>query len=62
MRTKAIASIRTLFKYLVWTGIAAVLVALADKLPNVQIPAAWIPILGGLLKSAATWAATQAEE
>ncbi len=59
MRNKLIASIKTAAKYLLWTGVAAGLTAIANSLGG-QIPAWAIPPIAAVLKAAATWAATQA--
>lgn len=54
-------------KYLLWTTVAAVITALINIVPTIQahgwhIPDAVIPLIGGLLKSWATYAATEADE
>lgn len=57
---KVKASFLTFFKYIAWTGIAAVAVAGADKLGGLSLPDFVIPLLGAALKSLATFATTQA--
>lgn len=59
MSTKINASVKTLFKYLFWTAIAAVATATVDQLSGLTIPDYYVPIIGAALKSIATFAATQ---
>lgn len=59
MATKLLASLKTLVKYLFWTAVAAGLTAAANALGG-HVPAWAIPAIAAALKSAATFAATQA--
>jgi len=63
-------SAKTFVKFIGWTAVGAVVTAVAGNLGDVlnlfSIPATWQPIIatavGGLLKSWATYAATEAKE
>jgi hypothetical protein len=59
MNTKLSASLKTLVKYLIWTGIAAISTAAIDKIGDVNIPVIVVPLVAALLKAIATFAATQ---
>lgn len=60
MRTQK--TLATFFKYLAWTAVAAALTYATDHLADVNIPGFYVPLLAALLKSLATWVATQTEE
>lgn len=60
MSNKALASIKTFGKYLLWTAIAAVVQTLLNDLPNFDLPTWTIAPIAAGLKAAATWVATQA--
>lgn len=52
-------SLATFAKYLIWTAIAAVIQVTLDNLGNLSIPIWVIPLVASLLKSIATYVATQ---
>lgn len=49
-------------KYIVWTAIAAGLVALTGNLDHVGIPTLLVPVVAAILKGVATYVATEANE
>jgi len=61
MHAKLTASVKTLWKYLLWTTVAAIATGLLERIGDLDIPTIWVPILAAILKSMATWAATQAD-
>jgi len=50
------------FKYLVWTGVAAILQAALVALTTLDLPLWVIPLIASVLKAAATYVASKAEE
>lgn len=61
MNRKAKVSARTLLKYAGWTGAGAFVVTCINYLPHVELPDFWIPVVGAILKTLASWIATQTE-
>lgn len=49
-------------KYIAWTAIGAGIIALTGNLDNLGLPTLLIPIVSAILKGAATYFATEAEE
>lgn len=49
-------------KYILWTAIAAGLVALTGNLDHIGIPTLLIPVVAAILKGFATYIATEVEE
>jgi len=62
MNTKLQRALMSLFKYMFWTGVAAGCVQGADALTKTDLPIWLVPVIAALLKSLATYAATQVEE
>ena len=62
MNTKLNAGLKTLWKYLFWTAIAAIATGLANHLAGLAIPDIYVPLIGAILKSIATYAATEGGE
>lgn len=60
-QTKAVAAAKSIWKFLFWTLVAAMLRAVIDNLFRFNIPEVYIPIIGAVLKGVATWVATQCE-
>jgi hypothetical protein len=60
-QTKAVAAAKSVWKFLFWTLVAAVIRAVIDNLTSFQIPELYVPIIGAVLKGIATWVATQCE-
>jgi len=58
----ATATGKTVWKYLAWTGVAAVLTELINQLPHIELPVIVIPLAAAVLKGAATWVATRIAE
>jgi hypothetical protein len=59
MQNKAIRTGMTFAKSMFWYGVAAALDYAVTHLTNLNIPLALVPIVGFVLKSIATWVATQ---
>jgi uncharacterized membrane protein YjfL (UPF0719 family) len=59
IQTKAVAATKTIWKYLFWTIIAAVVKALLDNITKFNLPEIYVPVIGAILKGIATWVATQ---
>jgi hypothetical protein len=55
-----LSALRTAWKYLFWTAVAAALVAIGNNLGGLGLPEWSIAPIAAALKAAATWAATQA--
>jgi len=62
MEAKLLRSLQTFFKYMLWTAIAAGIAYAANNLSDLQLPEWSVPIMGAILKAAATWIATKREE
>ena len=52
----------TFAKYIVWTAVSAGLAAVITNLGGLHVPTILIPIVAAMLKSIATYVATQAED
>jgi hypothetical protein len=52
-------SLMSVFKYLAWTAVAALIAALSGNLDHLSVPVFLIPIVASLLKGIATFIATQ---
>jgi hypothetical protein len=55
-------AIVTLLKYAAWTALSAGLVYVTNHLADLKLPDVYIPIIAAVLKSIATYVATQAQE
>ncbi len=62
MYTPIRKTIMTFIKYLVWTGVAAILQAALVALTTLDLPLWIIPLIASVLKAAATYVASKAEE
>ena len=60
-QTKAVAAVKSVWKFLFWTVVAAVIRAVIDNLFRFNIPEIYVPLIGAVLKGVATWVATQCE-
>jgi hypothetical protein len=59
MNDKTQRAVISWVKYLAWTGVAALIQAAIENVGNMQLPVWFTPILGSVLKAAATFVATQ---
>lgn len=51
----------TVFKYIAWTGAAALIAALSGNLDHIGVSTWLIPVVAAILKGIATFIATQVE-
>ena len=58
---KAQKSAATFVKYLIWTAVAAAISYATEHLTDLNLPMYYVPVLAALLKSIATYVATQTE-
>lgn len=61
MNQKLKVSVRTFAKYMLWSGAAAAIDWAARNYAGWHIPSVYLPLIGGLLKAAASWVATRKE-
>lgn len=56
---RAQKTLATFLKYLFWTVVAAAIKWTIDNIGNLNIPIEYVPLVAAVLKSIATWVATQ---